>query len=181
MPRLPLWQEGKMTVPGWASRAAAEQDRLSRMIRGLYHDGTGPFSIGWINHIRRCEARSKITRRRRMPQSLACAAPCSSTRETRRTTRLCDIPQTPDGQGRIRTYAGLRQWVYSPSPLAARAPVRLLPGRINRGQAPLLNGKSVLLSTRPHEFFHSRVVRVRLDFVGETLAAKGETSPINAY
>jgi hypothetical protein len=30
------------------------------------------------------------------------------------------------GQGRIRTYVDLRQWVYSPSPLATRAPAQTL-------------------------------------------------------
>jgi hypothetical protein len=101
-------------------------------------------------------------RRGKMPQSLHGVAPCSSTREIRRNTRLCDISQTPDGQGRIRTYAGLRQWVYSPSPLAARAPVQFPPGRLNRGQATPLNETPRPLSTQPHDFFHRRIFRFRL-------------------
>ena len=97
--------------------------------------------------------------RSKMPQSPACRRSPIVNPHTRRTTRLCDILQTPDGQGRIRTYAGLRQWVYSPSPLAARAPVRLLPGRLNGRQAPSLNDTLRPLSTRPDDFLHPRQSR----------------------
>jgi hypothetical protein len=40
------------------------------------------------------------------------------------------------GQGWVRTTVGVSQWIYSPSPLAARAPTRLVHGADGGTQTP---------------------------------------------
>ena len=87
----------------------------------------------------------------RMSQGLICVAPYRLTREKRRKMRPCNSLQKKcNGQGRIRTYVDLRQWVYSPSPLATRAPVQVPAANI--ATRTLLNRKEAFLSTGRADF-----------------------------
>lgn len=87
----------------------------------------------------------------RMSQGLICVAPYRLTREKRRKMRPCNSLQKKcNGQGRIRTYVDLRQWVYSPSPLATRAPVQVPAANI--ATRALLNRKEAFLSTGRADF-----------------------------